>query len=106
MNEQRASERFELCCLVSFRDGRCWSKNISATGIYFSTKKALKESEMIQLTIHLNQGVNVPCEGKVVRTERRIDDYGVAVQYTALFVDGFMSGGVFCSLLERSGSIN
>ena len=86
MNEQRTNERFNLCCLVTFREGRGWSRDISTTGIFFSTKKALKESEMIQLTIHLNQEPNVQCDGKVVRTEQRTDDYGVAVQFIELFV--------------------
>lgn len=86
MKEQRINERFNLCCLVSFREGRGWSRDISTTGIYFSTKRALKESEMIQFTIHLNQEPNVQCDGKVVRTEQRTDGYGVAVQFTELFV--------------------
>ncbi|MBL0010350.1 MAG: PilZ domain-containing protein [Nitrosomonas sp.] len=86
MNEQRTNERFNLCCLVTFREGRGLSRDISTTGIYFSTKKVLKESEMIQLTIHLNQEPNVQCDGKVVRTEQRTDGYGVAVQFTELFI--------------------
>lgn len=86
MKEQRTNERFNLCCLVTFREGPGWSRDMSTTGIYFSTKRALKESEMIQLTIHLNQEPNVQCEGKVVRTEQRTDHYGVAVQFTELFV--------------------
>ena len=86
MKERRTNERFNLCCLVAFREGRGWSRDISTTGIYFSTKRALKESEIIQLTIHLNQEPNVHCEGKVVRTEQRTDHYGVAVQFTELFI--------------------
>lgn len=86
MKEQRTNERFNLCCLVTFREGRGWSRDISTTGIYFSTKLALKESEMIQLTIHLNQEPNVQCKGKVMRTEQRTDDYGVAVQFTEHFI--------------------
>lgn len=86
MKEQRTNERFNLCCLVTFREGPGWSRDISTTGIYFSTKRALKESEMIQFTIHLNQEPNVQCEGKVVRTEQRTDGYGVAIQFIELFV--------------------
>jgi len=86
VNEQRTNERFNLCCLVTFREGPGWSRDISTNGIYFSTKRALKESEMIQFTIHLNQEPNVQCDGKVVRTEQRTDGYGVAVQFTELFV--------------------
>lgn len=86
MKEQRTNERFNLCCLVTFREGPGWSRNISTTGIYFSTKKVLKESEMIQFTIHLNQEPNVQCDGKVVRTEQRTDGYGVAIQFTELFI--------------------
>ena len=86
MNEQRTNERFNLCCLVTFREGPGWSRDISTTGIYFSTKKVLKESEMIQFTIHLNQEPNVQCDGKVMRTKQRTDGYGVAVQFTDLFI--------------------
>jgi len=86
VNEQRTNERFNLCCLVTFREGRGLSRDISTTGIYFSTKKVLKESEMIQFTIHLNQEPNVQCDGKVMRTEQRTDGYGVAVQFTKLFI--------------------
>lgn len=86
MIEQRINQRFNLSCLVTFEKGQGWSRDISATGIYFSTKNILEESEMIELAIHLSRQPDVQCGGKVVRMERRTDDYGVAVQFTDLFV--------------------
>jgi hypothetical protein len=86
VKEQRTKERFNLCCLVTFREGPGWSRDISTTGIYFSTKKVLKVSEMIQFTIRLNHEPNIQCDGKVVRTEQRTDGYGVAIQFTELFI--------------------
>ncbi len=83
-NEQRRSERFDLRCLVIFAEEQGWSKDISATGMYFSIQQNLSEQERIYLTINLNKESVIRCEGKVVRIEKQPNGYGVAIQFNNL----------------------
>lgn len=84
VNEQRMSQRFNVHCLVTFAEEQGWSQDISSTGMYFSTQRDLNEQEVLRLVIHLNRAPAIQCEGKVVRTEKQPDGYGVAVQFTDL----------------------
>ena len=82
--EKRTSERFDLRCLVLTEEERGWSRDISSTGIYFKVAINMKKNDTVQMTIKLNKESVVQCEGKVIRTDKQDDGYGVAVQFTRM----------------------
>ena len=82
--EKRTSERFDLRCAVITEEERGWSRDISSTGIYFTVTSGMKKNESIHMTIKLNKDSVVQCEGKVIRTDKQDDGYGVAVQFTRM----------------------
>lgn len=82
--EKRTSERFDLRCLVITEEERGWSRDISSTGIYFTVPVSVTKNETLHMTIKLNKDAVVQCEGKVIRTDKQDDGYGVAVQFTRM----------------------
>ena len=82
VDEQRSADRFPLRCTIVFDKGRGWSRDISASGIYFFTQHAFCPSEVIRLVIQPHHSPMICCEGQVIRTENQARDYGVAVQFT------------------------
>lgn len=84
--EKRSSERYSVHCMVTFAEQQGWSRDISATGMYFLSPQKLEPKQLISMTIHLNCEPAMQCKGKVIRTEEQPNGYGVAVQFTDLAI--------------------
>ncbi|PSJ18556.1 PilZ domain-containing protein [Nitrosomonas supralitoralis] len=82
--EKRTSARFMMRCLVNPDAERGWSTDISATGVYFVAQQSMRKNEVVNLTIKLNKEYVVQCEGMVIRTDKQIQGYGIAVQFTKM----------------------
>lgn len=82
--EKRTTDRYMIRCLIHTAEERNWSENISSTGVYFVTQQDLRKNEVIHLTIKLNNESVVQCEGKVIRTDKQVQGYGIAVQFTRM----------------------
>ncbi len=85
--EKRTSARFIVRCLVNTDEEYSWSKDISSTGVYFVVQQSMRKNEVINLTIELNKECVVQCEGEVIRTDKQIQGYGVAVQFSRMMFD-------------------
>ena len=83
--ERRETPRFPVVLAVELEHAEGWTRDVSASGVFFTTQGRFSPSEPIRFAIALEYvdptGVlQVTCEGQIVRVEPRPRAIGVAAQ--------------------------
>ena len=83
-SERREAQRFEVTLEVKFEGGRGLTRDVSASGMFFTTELPFRVGAPIRFTLvleHAHPGGphEVTCEGRVVRVEPGTQTHGVAV---------------------------
>ncbi len=96
--ERREAPRFPVVLAVKLEHGEGRTRDVSATGVFFTTQERFSLDDRITLALELEHAdpdgvLHIVCEGTVVRVEPRPDAVGVAVCICAYdFTGGRMSG--------------
>jgi hypothetical protein len=90
LQEKRREERFMLEVPVQLENGRGMSRDISESGIFFTTDQPFSPGGIVKFSVkltHLRRGkpVKLDCQGQVVRVERIGENFGVAASITQLW---------------------
>jgi len=90
--ERREAPRFPVTLPVTFEGGQGWTRDVSVSGVFFTTEWPFPIGAPIQFTLVLENVApgarqQVSCQGTVVRVERSEQAYGVAVS-----LDGYEIG--------------
>ncbi|MEN8259424.1 MAG: PilZ domain-containing protein [Pseudomonadota bacterium] len=82
--ENRHEERYNLQLLVEFDQGEGVTRDVSASGVYFTTDQALETGTKIRffLVTEGEEFNRIYCEGKVMRAEPCDEHWGIAVRNT------------------------
>jgi len=84
--ERRQAPRFSITLTLTIGDTAGWTRDVSATGVYFTTSQELVAvGAPITFTLELDhadpQGMRqVVCSGTILRVEHRPDGIGVAAR--------------------------
>lgn len=82
-SEQRNAERFAIAYEVQLEDGNGVTRDLSSTGVYFTTSNYLEVGYVLQFYILLQKigkSINrLRCEGQVIRTDESSQEWGIAV---------------------------
>ena len=84
-SERRETKRHQIEVPVHFGSGTGTSRDISFTGIYFTTKEVLEAGESLKLNFELDYAIpgislQLDCKGRVVRVEKLGNIFGVAAK--------------------------
>lgn len=79
MAERRRGERFRLALPVRLLDGTGMTRDISTSGIFFTTETACAVGDTIGLSVDFPDST-VQCEGRVMRVEKVDGQSAVAVE--------------------------
>jgi hypothetical protein len=104
--ERRIAPRFSLTLAVILDDSKGATRDISATGVFFTTPQVLTVGAPITFELELPHAdprgvLRVGCGGTVLRIEVVDDAFGVAVHITTHGVDG--QHGAVGSVSDHSG---
>jgi hypothetical protein len=84
-SERRETKRHQIEVPVHFGRGTGTSRDISFTGIYFTTKELMAAGETLKLNFELEYAIpgislQLDCQGHVVRVEKVGNLFGVAAK--------------------------
>ncbi|MGZ5052387.1 MAG: PilZ domain-containing protein [Methylobacter sp.] len=86
--EKRKAERYPSSYLVDLEPGTGVTRNLSTTGVCFTTDKAIEPNVMLRCFIPVHRPGKIPrrlrCEGRVVRANPSENGWDVAIQFTTL----------------------
>ena len=86
--ENRSAGRYPTYCIVELESGTGVTRDLSTTGVCFTTDKAIEPNLMIRCFISMQKkGRNLArlrCEGRVVRANKSEQGWEVAVHFTTL----------------------
>jgi len=86
--ENRSAGRYPTFCTVELDSGTGVTRNLSTTGVCFTTDNALEPNLMLRCFILMqkmgNHIIRLRCEGRVVRADKSIDGWVVAINFTTL----------------------
>lgn len=88
LKSQRGADRFESTLPVEFAHAYGWTRNISATGVYFETDLVPEPGSRVHFAVELvSQGEKrkLFCDGEVVRVDRNNGVLGIAAKLTGSF---------------------
>ncbi|MEE7625060.1 PilZ domain-containing protein [Methylobacter sp. Wu8] len=84
--EKRRAKRYLTSCIVELDSGTGVTRNLSTTGVYFTTDKAVEPGLMLRCFILMQKaGGNITrlrCEGRVVRAAKSADGWEVGLHFT------------------------
>ena len=87
--EQRHDKRFMTVLAVDLEGGEAWTRDVSATGVYFETSNARPLGSLVSFLLEVSisgERMNVICEGEVVRVDARPDGkVGIAARLRTSF---------------------
>lgn len=100
-SERREAPRFPVTLAVKFNGGQGCTRDVSASGMFFTTEWPFRVGSPIRFTLVLDHAEpgrqqEVTCEGVVVRMEPGGQGHGVAVSINSLDlgeVEGRSGGG-------------
>jgi len=85
--ERREALRLEVRLPVKLEDGDGWTRDVSASGVYFETDESFTPGAPIRFSLLLEHVYLSPfrleCKGEIVRVERHEGTLGVAAAITA-----------------------
>ena len=84
-DERRETIRHQIAVPVNFGRGIGISRDISFTGIYFTTKELLEPGEPLKLAFELEYAIpgkslQLDCQGHVLRVEQLGNNFGIAAK--------------------------
>ncbi|HEY8034641.1 MAG TPA: PilZ domain-containing protein [Methylobacter sp.] len=86
MKENRLAGRYPTFCNVDLDPGTGVTRNLSTTGVCFTTDKAIEPDLMLRCFIPMQKAgrnmVRLRCEGRVVRAHKIVDGWEVAIHFT------------------------
>ncbi|WP_333877602.1 PilZ domain-containing protein [Methylobacter sp.] len=86
--ENRSAGRYPTFCTVELDSGTGVTRNLSTTGVCFTTDNAIEPNLMLRCFILMQKmGRNITrlrCEGRVVRANKSADGWEVAISFTTL----------------------
>lgn len=87
--EKRLAGRYPTFCTVELDAGTGVTRNLSTTGVCFTTDKALEPDIMLRCFIPMQKktGKNITrlrCEGRVIRSDKSEEGWEVGLQFTSL----------------------
>lgn len=82
-HEKRQTNRIPLEIPIQIGDEQGISKDISFSGIYFTTRKPFEPGENLQFVFELEfaapgKGMLLDCQGYIIRVEKIEEEYGIA----------------------------
>ncbi len=84
--EKRTAGRFSASYLVDLDPGTGVTRNLSTTGVCFTTDKAIEANIMLRCFIPMqnneNNLIRLRCEGRVVRVNKSAAGWDIAVNFT------------------------
>ncbi|MCK9396961.1 MAG: PilZ domain-containing protein [Methylobacter sp.] len=84
--ENRQAKRYPTSCIVELDSGTGVTRNLSTTGVCFTTDKAFEQGLMLRCFILMQRtGSNITrlrCEGRVVRADKSADGWEVGLHFT------------------------
>ena len=87
--EQRHDKRFMTVLAVDLDGTEAWTRDVSATGVYFETRDARPLGSLVNFLLEVSisgERLNLICEGEVVRVDSRPDGkVGIAARLRASF---------------------
>ena len=87
--EQRLDTRFLTVLAVDLEGSQAWTRDVSATGVYFETGEARALGSLVNFLFEVmisGQPLNLICEGEVVRVDPKSDSkFGIAARLRASF---------------------
>jgi hypothetical protein len=88
-NERRENRRHQIEVPVHFDRGIGLSRDISLTGIYFTTSELLAAGEPLKLSFKLDYAIpgkslHLDCQGQILRVEELDTHYGIAAKIDAV----------------------
>ena len=102
--DKRAAPRFPIALSVKLEHGEGCTRDVSATGVFFTTQGSFVPGARVKFSIELenadpNGVMQITCEGEVVRVEPRAHAIGVAVRIDSYDFSGrLMSAGQLSSV--------
>jgi hypothetical protein len=88
IREKRSAGRFPTFCTVDLDPGTGVTRNLSTTGVCFTTDKAIEPDLMLRCFIPMEKPgrntLRLRCEGRVVRADRCPEGWDVAINFTTL----------------------
>lgn len=85
--EKRSASRFPTFCTVELESGTGITRNLSTTGVCFTTDQPIDPDLMVRCFIPMQRPgrntVRLRCEGKVVRVNKSEDGWDVAINFTS-----------------------
>jgi len=83
---RRKVPRLEIGLLVELEHGKGWTRDVSASGVFFETDEPLAPGVPIRFSMLLDQSSTGPlrleCVGRIVRVEQQDGRLGVAATFT------------------------
>jgi len=84
--ERREAARLEVRLPMELERGNGWTRDVSASGVYFETDESFTPGAPIRFSLFLKHAFPSPfrleCTGQIVRVERREGRVGVAAAIT------------------------
>lgn len=84
--ENRQARRFPTSCIIELDSTMGVTRNLSTTGVCFTTDEAIEPNLMLRCFISMQKSgrhmTRLRCEGRVVRADKATDGWEVAVNFT------------------------
>ncbi len=84
--DRRTAPRLEIGLPAELNHGMGWTRDVSASGVYFETDGSFAPGTPLTLTLVLTYAhspLRLRCEGQIARVEQRDGKIGVAVALTS-----------------------
>lgn len=86
IKENRLAGRYPTFCTVELDTGTGVTRNLSTTGVCFTTDKIIEPNLMLRFFISMQKKgrnmIRLRCEGRVVRAHKFANGCEVAIQFT------------------------
>ena len=83
--ERRGASRYPIAAPVAWDQGQGLTENLSTTGVFLVTTKAVVPGQVLRLALSLpREATPLIAHGVVVRVELHRDGYGVGVRLESL----------------------
>jgi PilZ domain-containing protein len=97
--DRRAAPRFPIVLAVTLEHGEGRTRDVSATGVFFTTQGPFVPGAHVKFSIELENAdpsgvMRIACEGEVVRVEPRPRAVGMAVRIDSYDFSGRLMSGI------------
>ncbi len=86
--ENRLAGRYPTLCIVELDSGLGVTRDLGTTGVCFTTNEPIDPDSMLRCFIPMQKKgrdlARLRCEGRVVRSNKTIDGWEIAIHFTTL----------------------